>query len=126
MKTFIPHLPVAIAWLFAGASMLHLITPRWLRNMYERWEYPRTFPYVAALLDLAAAVLLVSPDFRGFGIVFAEIIVFFSVVAIIVNEQLLYALPAMALMVVMVPAALSIPEPSPSYGQAKTMIVSTR
>ena len=72
MQTLLANLPVATAWLFAGASLMHLLGPRWLLNMYGRWEYPRIFPYVAAALNLVVAVLLASPTYRVFGILLGE------------------------------------------------------
>ena len=99
----------AFAALFAGAGLTHLAAPRWLRATYQRWDYPSSFPLVAAVFDTLAAVLLASPDFRGWGIGLAEIIAFFSVIAIFTNERIVYAVPAIMLMIALVPAALSIP-----------------
>lgn len=72
MQTLLFNLPLATAWLFAGVSFLHLMSPRWLQNIYGRWETPSIFPYLAAALNLVVAVLLTSPTYRGFGIVLGE------------------------------------------------------
>jgi hypothetical protein len=99
----------ALAALFAGTGLTHLAAPRWLRTTYQRWEYPASFPLVAALFDTLAAVLLAAPDLRGWGIGLAELIAFLSVIAIFTNERKVYAVPAIVLMIGLVPAALSIP-----------------
>jgi hypothetical protein len=77
MQTLLFNLPLATAWLFAGVSFLQMMGPSWLQNMYARWETPRIFPYVAAALNLVAAVLLASPTYRMFGIVLGEATSFF-------------------------------------------------
>jgi hypothetical protein len=77
MQTLLFNLPLATAWLFAGVSFLHLMSPRWLQNIYARWETLRIVPYVAAALNLVVAVLLASPSYRYFGVVLDEANSFF-------------------------------------------------
>ena len=118
----------AFATLFAGAGLLHLAAPKWLRQTYQRWDYPSAFPLVAAALDTAAAVLLASPDLRGWGISLAEIIAFFSAIAILTHERTIFAMPAVVLMIALVPSALSIPHRDhvTYYAPEREMMVSSR
>jgi len=102
-------LPWTLAAVFAAAGIVHLAGPRWLRETYERWDYPLMFQLVVGVFDFAAAALIVVPEFRGLGILLAEAITFFSVVALLSHERYLGAVPAIALMIAMVPTALSIP-----------------
>lgn len=99
----------SLAAIFAAAGTVHLAGPRWLRETYERWDYPLKFQLVVGVLDFAAAAFLIVPEFRGWGILLAEAITFFSVVALLSHERYLVAVPAIALMIAMVPTALSIP-----------------
>jgi hypothetical protein len=77
MQTLLLNLPLAAAWLFAAASLTHLMAPRWLQNLYARMELPRFFPYVGAALNLVAAVLLASPTYRVVGFFLGEAVGFF-------------------------------------------------
>ena len=128
MSALLTDLPLGIAWAFAGTSLLHLVGPRWLAAMYQRWNYPRAFPYVAATLNIAVAVLLASPQYRSLGIAAAAIIAFFSAVAIIANEKLISAFPAMVLMAALVQEVVTIPQQDPFtyFAPELAALVSTR
>ena len=102
-------LPQCIAAVFAAAGTMHLAGPRWLRETYERWDYPVKFQLVAGVLNMAAAALLAEPELRMWGIFLAEAVTFFAVITLLSHGRYLAAVPVIVLMIAIVPTALSIP-----------------
>lgn len=104
---------LGLAALFGAAGCIHLIGPRFLRDAYERWEYPQRLRLIVGLLEINAALLLADPSSRGWGITLAAIIDFGAVITLLNNRQYFQALPALAIMVALVPATVAVPR---SYG----------
>lgn len=71
MQTFQPRLATGLAWLLAafflfGAWGNVFLSPDNAAS-YARWGYPDWFHYVTALLELAAAILLLRSGTRVWG-----------------------------------------------------------
>ena len=88
--------------LLAGAA--HIIGPRALRTGYRRWQYPSSFRYVAGATQLFAALFLAMPQTRFWGGALAAVILFSAVVSLLNHGKYLYAIPAILMMIALVPA----------------------
>jgi hypothetical protein len=84
-----------------------------VRAAYRRWDYPQRLRLLTGLLDLGAAFMLAVPALRGWGIALAAVLTFGSVIIFLSHRQYRYAVPAVGLMVALIPAAVAIPRPGP-------------
>jgi hypothetical protein len=84
---------------FALSGLVQLAGPRFVRDAYARWEYPRGYYRITGTLELLAATLLAVPATRIRGAVLACIIMFGAVVTLLHHREYLHAVPAMALFV---------------------------
>jgi hypothetical protein len=97
----------AVSTLFAVAGLLNLSAPRRVRAIYRLWHYRPAFKFFAGGLQLLTALLLLVPQLRLWGVVLGGIIAFFSVVALLNHRQYVWSLPAMLLLVALIPAAMA-------------------
>jgi hypothetical protein len=72
--TFHSLLSTLLAFAFAGGGIMNLAGPTPIRQSYVKWGYPTGFHYVAGVLDLAAASLMLWPDGRYYGAILALLI----------------------------------------------------
>jgi hypothetical protein len=93
-----------LAGLFLLAGAAHIIGPRALRMGYRRWQYARSFRYVAGITQLFAALFLAMPQTRFWGGALAAVILFSAVVSLLNHGKYLYAVPAILMMIALVPA----------------------
>ena len=111
---FDANFPLFAVWLNAlllcSAALVHLSGIRGLRRLYAGWDIPAGFYFTIAVVELVAAYFLVTPELRLWGILIAGVIAFGAVVLLLDHEQYLYAVPVIAFMLVLVPAALAIPD----------------
>jgi hypothetical protein len=105
--------PFLIAWLVGAALMvvgfINLAGPRKLRETYANWEFPPRFYLVAGVFEVTAAAFLAVPELRLWGIVLAGLIAFGAVVTLLNQRRYLSAIPAIILMVALLPASLAVP-----------------
>jgi hypothetical protein len=99
----------SLAGIFAGTGILHVAGPHWLRATYRGWGYSAWFSLIVGFLDLTAAMLLLTPELRGWGIGLSATILFFAIVLLLDHEKYLVAVPAAVVMLALVPATLSVP-----------------
>lgn len=102
-------LALTLSALLGGIGVVHLLRPRFVRDAYDRWEYPRHLPLLVGILEIAAALFLRDPALRGWGIGLAAFINFGAVVTLLNHSQYLHAVPALVMMVALVPLGLAIP-----------------
>lgn len=107
-------LAMTLAALFGVIGLVHLAGPRFLRAAYDRWDYPQRLRLIVGLWEVIAAGWLADPAMRGWGITVAAAIDFGAIVTLFGHAQYRYALPALAMMAALVPAAQSVPRDS--YG----------
>ncbi len=100
---------LSLAALLGVIGVVQLAGPRFLREAYRRWDYPRHLRLVTGSLDIAAALMLAEPNLRGWGIALAAILIFGSVVTMLSHRQYAYAAPAILMMAALVPATLAVP-----------------
>ena len=104
---------MSLAVVLGVIGAVQVIGPKFVRDAYRNWGYPQKVRVLTGLLDIAAALMLVEPSLRGWGIALAAVLSFGSVVIFLNHRQYRYALPTIALMVALVPAAVAIPRPEP-------------
>ena len=100
---------LSLAAIFGVIGIVQLAGPRFLRDAYRGWNYSQGLRLATGLLDITAAVMLVEPSLRGWGIVLAAILTFGSVVTMLNHRQYVYAAWALLMMAALVPATLAIP-----------------
>jgi hypothetical protein len=105
--------PFLIAWLVGAILMvvgfINIAGPRKVREAYVRWEFPPRFYLVAGVLEVAAAAFLAVPELRLWGIALAGFIAFGAVVTLFNQRRYLSAVPAIILMVALLPASFAVP-----------------
>jgi len=110
------------AAIFAAAAIVNLTGMRWARLAYERWDIPAGVYRTLGVIELAAAVFLIAPETRLWGIVIAAPIIFGSVVILLENRHYFYAMPVVALMALLLATTLAVPHRHQSlrYAAAST------
>jgi hypothetical protein len=105
--TFPVLLSFALAAIFAGSGLLQIAGPKFVRDAYQRWHFPRNFHRVSAGLQLLAAVFLALDVTRIWGIFLAGAVTFVAVITLLNHRQYAYAIPGMLLLVSLAPASLA-------------------
>jgi hypothetical protein len=98
-----------LAMTFGLIGAVQLAGPRFVREAYKRWDYGPRVRTVTGVLDIAAAIMLALPALRGWGIALAAVLTFGSVVVFLNHRQYRYALPAIGLLIALVPATVAVP-----------------
>jgi len=105
--------PFLTTWLIGTVLMvvgiINIAGPRKLRETYANWEFPPRFYLVAGVLEVTAAAFLAAPELRLWGIVLAGLIGFGAVVTLFNQRRYLSAVPAIILMIALLPASLAVP-----------------
>ena len=105
-----------VAWsltiVFGLIGAIQLIGPRFVRETYRSWDFGPRVRIVTGLLDIAAAVMIALPALRGWGIALGAILTFGAVVVFLNHRQYRYALPAIGLLIALVPATVAVPRPA--------------
>lgn len=102
---------LSLAALLGAIGVVQLAGPRFLRDAYVRWGYSQRLRIVTGLLDLAAAMMLVEPDLRVWGVTLVGVLTFGAVVTLLNHRHYFAAAAAILMMVALVPAALAVPRP---------------
>ena len=103
---------LSLAIILALIGAVQLAGPRFVRETYRRWGYGQHVRSLTGVLDIIAAIMLATPDFRGWGIALAAILTFGSVIVFLNHGQYRYALPTIGLMIALVPATIAVPRPA--------------
>jgi uncharacterized membrane protein HdeD (DUF308 family) len=105
--------PFLTTWLIGTVLMvvgiINIAGPRKLRETYANWEFPPRFYLVAGVFEVTAAAFLAVPELRLWGIVLAGLIGFGAVVTLFNQRRYLSAVPAIILMIALLPASLAVP-----------------
>ena len=103
---------ILAVWVSAGAltlaGVMNLAGLRLLREIYAEADLPEIFYHSVGLLQILAAVFLISPDMRVYGIAIAGPIMFGAVVVLLNLERYALAVPVAASMAVLFIAALTV------------------
>jgi hypothetical protein len=93
-----------LTMLFALAATLNLAAPGFVRRFYRRWDYPRGFYYVAGAAQALTALFLAVPETRIWGGILGAFVLFAATVSLLNHRQYVYAVPAILVMVAIIPA----------------------
>lgn len=61
----------SLAIIFAGSAGLNLAGPEFVREEFEKWNYPSWLRFAVAGMEFAAAALLVAAGTRPYGAILA-------------------------------------------------------
>ena len=100
---------LSLAVLLGVIGIVQIAGPRFLRDMYRRWDYSQGTRLVTGLLDIVAAMMILEPSMRGWGIALAAILTFGSVVTLLNHRQYLCAAAVIVMMAALIPATLAVP-----------------
>ena len=104
--------PMMAVWANAAvltlAGVMNLAGLRGLREIYAEWDVPEIFYHSVGLLQILAAVFLISADMRVYGILIAGPILFGAVVMLLNHERYALAAPVAAMMAVLLIATLTV------------------
>ena len=92
---------------FCLAGLLNLSGSTHVRAAYRFWHYPHHFYRIVGVAELMAALFLIVPETRIWGIAAGGIITFVAIVTLLHYHQYLWSLAAMLLLVGLVPASLA-------------------
>ena len=110
------NLPTIAVFSLAGVMALiggmQLVGPRFLRRVYDSWNYPQHLRLMTGLLDIAAAVMLTQENLNGLGIVLVAILSFGCVVTMLNHRQYRCAVMVILMMAALAPASVAFPRPS--------------
>ncbi len=105
--------PFLTVWLVGtilmAVGLINIAGPRKLREIYANWDFPPRFYLVAGALEVTAAAFLAVPELRLWGIALAGLIAFGAVVTLFNQRHYLSAVPAIILMLALLPASLAVP-----------------
>ena len=100
-------LALSLAGAFLLVGTLHIAAPRFLREAYHQWRFPRGFYYVAGVAQLFAAVFLAAPQLRIWGGILAAAILFVTCVSLLNRRKYGFAVSAMLITLALAPAMIS-------------------
>jgi uncharacterized membrane protein len=98
--------------IFSVIGLVQLIGPDFVREAYRRWGYGRSVRLVTGVLDIVAAIMLGLPALRAWGIAVAAILTFGSIIVFLNHRQYRQAVPAIGLMLALIPATVAVPRPA--------------
>jgi DoxX-like family len=93
--------------IFALAGLINLSGSTHLRAVYRLWHYPDNFYRIVGLAQLTAALFLIVPETRIWGIATSGMIAFIVTVTLLHHRKYLWSLPVMLLLVSLIPASLA-------------------
>ena len=106
----IPTIAVSsLALLLGIIGFVQLAGPKFLRDLYRRWDYPPGTRIVTGLLDIMAGVLILEPSMRGWGIALAAFLIFGSAVTLLNHRHYAGAAAVIVMMAALIPATLAVP-----------------
>jgi hypothetical protein len=98
---------LSLVGVFGSAGLLHLFGPRWLRQVYARWAFPRSFHLVIGVFDIVASAFLAFDATRVWGVMLGSFIMFVAVIILLRHCKYIHAIPAIAMMAAFPPALLA-------------------
>ena len=110
---FAPSIPVMAAWANAGillaAGLVNLVGSPRLHEIYSEYDIPAGYYRTIGVAEIFAALFLVTPELRVWGILLATPIMFLSVVMLLDHERYEYAGLVALFLVGLVAATLAVP-----------------
>ena len=98
---------LTISALFALSALLHLIGPAFVRRAYARWGFPSESHRVAGVTELVTAIFLAESITRIWGVMLGGMVITVVVVTLLKNRRYAWTIPAICVLIALVPASLS-------------------
>jgi hypothetical protein len=95
---------LTLSALFVAAAMLNLVAPGFVRQVYQRWAFPRGIYYIAGLAQGLTALFLAVPETRIWGVILGAIVLFITTVSLLNHRKYLYAVATILAMIALAPA----------------------
>lgn len=99
----------ALSALFALGGLVSLGGITHLRAVYRLWHYPNNFYQLAGLAQLTAALFLIVPQTRIWGIAGSGMIIFVTTVTLLHHRRYFWSVPAIMLLMALIPASMAHP-----------------
>lgn len=96
-----------VSVIFGLTGLINLSGGAQVRAVYRLWRYPRHFYRIVGVVELMAALFLIVPETRIWGIAASGMIAFITVVTLLHRRQYLWSLPVILLLISLVPASLA-------------------
>ena|SRR5579863_9626197 len=93
--------------IFALAGVINLSGSMHFWAVYRFWKYPHNFYRIVGLTELLVALFLIVPETRIWGITSSGLIAGIMTMTLLHHRKYLWSLPAMLLLVALVPASLA-------------------
>lgn len=104
-----PLLDVAVlSAIFMLFGLAQFLGPRFICDAYGRADFAPSFCRVTAVLELVAGIFLAMVETRLWGLMLAAFVSFVTVVILLGHSKYLYAVPGIAALVALAPAALTL------------------
>ncbi len=111
-------LPLIAAWAnaaFLGAAgIINWFDGQKIRALYQRWSIPARSYRTVGLLEIAAAMFLVMPYLRAWGIVLGAVILFGSTVLLLNHRRYAYAMIVIVMLATLGASVFAIPTYDPA------------
>jgi hypothetical protein len=82
----------ALLCLFLLGGITNILQPEPIQLSYARWGYPDWLPYVAGLMELAAALLLMREKTRDLGVIIGGFVMGGALVTLLIHHEFAHAL----------------------------------
>jgi len=96
-----------VTGVFLLTGLINLSGSPVVRAAYRAWDYPANFYRVVGSIELMVALFLALPETRIWGVILGGFIAFFSVVTLLKNRRYAWSLPAILLLVALVPVSFA-------------------
>jgi hypothetical protein len=96
-----------VSAIFGVAGLINLSGGAYVRAIYRLWHYPPRFYRIVGATELMAALFLIVPETRIWGVFVSGMITFIATVTLLRHRQYLWSLPAMLLLMSLIPVSLA-------------------
>ncbi|MBP2199000.1 DoxX family protein [Pantoea cypripedii] len=87
-----------LSWLlglfFLTGAITNAVAPAKIRDDYQRWGYPSWFRYITAILELSAAILIVTNEYKLHGLILALLVMGAAIATLFYYKEFKHAIPA--------------------------------
>ena len=95
-----------VSTIFLLLGLISLSGSAHLQAVYRLWHYPHNFYCIVGLAELMAALFLIMPQTRIWGIAASGMIAFIATVTLLRHRKYFWSFPAVLLLVSLIPASL--------------------
>ena len=96
-----------VSAIFALAGLISFSGGKHFRTVFRLWQYPHNFYLIVGLTELMAALFLIVPETRIWGVATGGMIGVITTMTLLHHRKYLWSLPAVLLLVTLIPASLA-------------------